>query len=84
MAVIEHDLKIWPNYFGPVQSGAKPFEVRKNDRDYQPGHRLRLREWDPNTKEYTGREVVRVVGYMLRGPAFGIEPDHVVMALETV
>lgn len=83
MAVREHELKIWPNYFDPVQTGAKSFEVRKNDRDFQPGDRLVLREWDPNTKEYSGRKLVRTVGYMMRGPAFGIEPDHVVMALET-
>jgi hypothetical protein len=79
-----HDLKIWPAYFEPVQSGRKPFEVRKNDRGFATGDVLNLREWDPATNDYTGRRIVRVVGYMLTGPQFGIEAGHSVMALETI
>ncbi len=38
-------------------NGEKPFEVRKNDRDFQEGDLVRLREWRPEAKEYTGRSV---------------------------
>jgi hypothetical protein len=42
-----HDLKSWPLPFMHVRSGAKRFEVRKNDRDYQQGDLVVLREFVP-------------------------------------
>lgn len=50
-----HELKIWPQFFEDVLSGAKKYEVRINDRDYKRGDRLLLHEWNPETKEFTGR-----------------------------
>jgi len=44
---MEHELKLHPKYFPRVQSGEKSFEIRKNDRDFQVGDRLILREYDP-------------------------------------
>ena len=31
---MEHELKIYPQYFEDVISGKKKFEIRKNDRKY--------------------------------------------------
>jgi len=45
-----HELKIWPQYYCRVADGSKTFEVRKNDRGFQPGDTVILKEWDP---EYT-------------------------------
>lgn len=59
-----HDLKIWPEYFQAVKSGIKPFEVRKDDRTFLEGDVLLLREWNPDTKAYTGRELRRKVTYV--------------------
>ena len=42
-----HELKIWPQYFCRVKDGTKTFEVRKNDRGFQPGDTVVLREYDP-------------------------------------
>ena len=56
--------KIWPEYFQQVLDGKKTFELRLNDFEINEGDTLLLREWDPNTKEYTGREVERKVGYV--------------------
>jgi hypothetical protein len=74
MATI-HELKSWPDFFEPVQSGAKQFELRRNDRKFQLGDILRLREWDEREERYTGREVDRRICFILEGAGHGcIEP----------
>jgi hypothetical protein len=45
---LNHDLKIWPQFYSRVQDGSKTFEVRKNDRQFQFGDTVTLREWDPD------------------------------------
>jgi hypothetical protein len=45
---MKHELKIWPQYFCRVLDGSKTFEVRKNDRGFQPGDHVVLHEYDPN------------------------------------
>lgn len=65
-----HELKIWPEFYEAVRSGLKTFEIRKNDRGYQAGDTLRLREYDPNSEEYTGKSIQRRVGYIVEGPPF--------------
>ena len=45
---MKHELKIWPQYYCRVANGSKTFEVRKNDRGFQPGDEVALYEWDPN------------------------------------
>lgn len=76
---MEHELKCWPEFFAPMVSGEKPFDVRRNDRGFQRGDTILLREWNPNTKEYTGRDVRFEVSYVLSG--WGIAPEHVVLGL---
>lgn len=44
---MNHDLKIWPQYYCRVADGSKTFEVRKNDRGFQTGDEVVLREWSP-------------------------------------
>lgn len=56
--------KIWPEYFDLVASGKKKFEMRLNDFEVNEGDTLILEEWDPKTKEYTGRTIAKKVGYV--------------------
>jgi len=70
-----HELKIDHRWFDAVASGAKNFEVRRDDRHYQPGDVLVLREWfdyrwSPYGGFYTGRAVMRRVTYVLRHEDF--------------
>lgn len=73
-----HILKTWPNFYGPVADGSKPFEIRFNDREYAVGDTLHLREYDPDNKVFTGRECFRRVTYVT---SFGQKPGNVVMGL---
>ena len=57
----EHSLKTWPGFFAGLVDGTKTAEVRFNDRNYQVGDRLVLREYDPRTEEYSGRVEYRTV-----------------------
>lgn len=80
-----HDLKIWPEFYADVASGAKRYEIRLNDRDYKIGDELNLREWNPHWKQYSGNELwVRVVHITHGGalPAGAMRPDLCVMGIE--
>lgn len=79
----EHVLKCWPKEFAGVRYGQKPFEYRKNDRDYQVGDTLRLREYNPNAEYHTGEEERRLVSYVLRS-GFGLAEGYVVLGLQPV
>lgn len=76
-----HELKAWPEAFDAVWAGDKPFEFRKADRNFQPGDWVRLRRWDPTTEQYTGPEITADVGFVLRGPAFGVPEGYCVFGL---
>jgi hypothetical protein len=52
-----HELKTWPAYFERLANGTKTFELRKNDRDFREGDLVTLKEWDPASEEFTGREI---------------------------
>lgn len=90
-----HVLKCWPESFSAIVSGTKRFEVRADDRGgYAVDHILHLHEWEPaedydpvknrDAGEYTGRELVVHVTYVLRPPAFGLLlPETVVMGFLT-
>lgn len=62
MATIEK--KIWPEYYEAVASGKKKFELRLNDFEINDGDTLVLREWDPVTKDYTGRQTEKKVTFV--------------------
>ena len=73
----KHELKSWPEFFKPVFEGKKNFELRKDDRHFMAGDVLKLREWEPNTATYSGREVERVITFVLEGVGTGgITPLH--------
>ena len=81
-----HTLKCWPAPFQALIDGIKTFEYRVNDRDYEVGDYLLLREWNPEAAEgtdpYTGREINVLVTYMLRGGKFGLPKKYVVMSVK--
>lgn len=74
-----HDLKTWPQFYRAVIDGRKTFEVRKNDRGFAEGDTLVLREWKPDTKNYTGLGVCVRVNYLVELPCM---PGFVGMSIE--
>lgn len=57
-----HDLKCVQPFFDAVIEGRKRFEIRKNDRNFQEGDTVTLREYAP--PELTGRETSWQIGYV--------------------
>lgn len=86
--MVRHYLKTWPEFFDALMSGKKTFELRKDDRGFAVGDILHLREFDPETENYTGHETIRWVSYLLAhrpdagcAATFGLMPGHVIMGL---
>ena len=82
-----HELKTWEEYFEPLASGEKNFELRKNDRGFQPGHQLLLREYSRHTHRYSGRTLHKKISYILGGPEaenFGLKPGYCILGLGDV
>lgn len=80
-----HELKTWSKYFQLVASGKKNFELRFNDRGFRTGHELLLREFEQNTKTYTGSTLHFKISYVLNsdeGADFGLKPGYCIMGLE--
>lgn len=44
---MKHELKIWPQFYRRVADGSKTFEIRNNDREFQNGDFVTLREFNP-------------------------------------
>lgn len=59
-----HELKVWIEFFCPLYHGRKTFEIRKNDRDFEVGDTLILKEYDPQASVYVGGEVIAEVTYV--------------------
>lgn len=58
-----HNLKIDFDYFSDVVQGDKTFEIRFDDRPYEEGDYLFLREYDPS-EGFTGEYCVVMVTYV--------------------
>ncbi len=73
---MRHEKKTWPAYFQKILDGEKTFEVRLADWDCKEGDVLVLKEWDPATKEYTGREIEKKVTYTVKTKDLKFFPEQ--------
>ncbi len=76
-----HTLKIWSEFYNPMDEGKKMFTVRKMDRDFSVGDRIVFEEYDPKTKTFSGWKMQRFISYILVGGRFGIEEGYGVLGL---
>ena len=72
-----HHLKIIPEYSDAIRRGAKTFEIRKNDRGYEVGDELILKEYE--NESFTGNLLKAVVTYITD---YAQQKGYVVMAIE--
>lgn len=66
MVMVVIKKKTWPEFFEKVASGEKRWELRLGDFEISLGDTLILEEWNPKTKQYTGRSLEKRVGYVHR------------------
>jgi hypothetical protein len=78
--MIVHELKLQQPFFDDVFFSRKDFEVRKNDRNFKVGDRLKLIEFPSENPRY----VLKDVKYILDGGEFGIESGYVVLGLKDI
>lgn len=85
----EHILKTDPQPFSNTVEGRKRFEIRKDDRGFNVGDVLTLRETKYSASEmqagypleYTRRFALCIVTHLLRAPDYGIPAGYVVMSI---
>jgi hypothetical protein len=68
--------KIWPEFFDKILFGEKNFELRLADFECKPGDILVLKEWDPKTGEYTGRQIDKQMTYVLKTKEINFWPPE--------
>ena len=85
-----HELKTDPEPFMDVWQYVKKFEIRKNDRDFQVGDTLILRQTNHSAADmesknlplqYTGRKFVCTVAYILR-EGYGLQEGYVILGFD--
>ena len=86
-----HRVKSWPEFFAPVFDGRKSFDLRINDRHYQFGDLITLREYDDRKGVFTGREITKRITYIAEGvgygaitPLLGLSRDYVILSLADI
>lgn len=85
---MNHELKTDPEPFQAVWDGDKTHEIRLNDRDFQEGDKLLLKETkhtgiEMNNGEplvFTGREITSWISHKLEGQ-YGLLPGWCILSL---
>lgn len=86
-----HTLKTDPEVFQAVWEGKKTFEIRYNDRDYQVGDTLILKETQYTGQQmkngmpiiFTGRNYSTAITHILKGPLYGLQDGWVILSIES-
>lgn len=78
-AVKTHEVKIAASYFEDVASGKKRFELRKNDRCYKEGDKLKMLEFTGG--KFTGRTIDADIIYMLEDYT-GLEEGYCILGID--
>ena len=79
-----HELKIIPEFFHAIMFEGKNFEIRINDRDFEVGDQILLREWDVLCS-YTGNYIKARIKYIYQGTGvYGVSEGYCILGLEDI
>lgn len=78
-----HNLKLCKTSFNDVKSGKKPFEVLKNDGDYQLGDTCIFHEFDSDKEKYLSGWTPKEISYILDDPRF-VHDGYVILGLKEI
>lgn len=80
---MKHKLKTYQEHLDNIRLGVKPYEIRRNDRDFKVGDILWLKGWNPTREEYTGDELkVDVLSVLENVPEFGLAAGFCIMGIK--
>jgi hypothetical protein len=79
--MVHYERKCWPDPYAEVIAGTKRHEVRKAERDLRRFDTITLREWDPNTCDYTGRTSVWDIGDVTEPGQWELPEDECVLRI---
>ncbi len=60
----QHKIKLNIPFFDEVETGNKRFEIRLNDRDYEEGDVVIMKEFDSDNDRFTGRSIKKTIGFL--------------------
>ncbi|PIR97891.1 MAG: hypothetical protein COT89_02355 [Candidatus Colwellbacteria bacterium CG10_big_fil_rev_8_21_14_0_10_42_22] len=60
----EYKKKVWPQQFESLKSGKRKADLRLAEFEPHEGDTMILQEWNPETQEYTGRELKKKITHI--------------------
>ena len=79
-----HELKIRSEYYEAILNEGKTFELRKDDRGFSVGDKLRLQMYDA-LHGYTGASIEADISYILRNAEpYGLRPGYAILGLTNI
>jgi len=76
-----HFLKTIQPYFDAVKDGSKTFEHRRNDKNFEVGDTVCLREYDMMHNSYSGEEIWVIITFVLEDRA-GLDDRFCIFSFE--
>lgn len=79
-----HELKIKKEYYIPVSSWQKQFELRKLDRDYQVGHFIKFNVINEDGTIEPSNDIYRITYILKDVPEYGLQPGFGILGITRV
>ena len=81
-----HEIKLNREFCEDVYNGAKQFEIRKNDRQYEVGDIIKFIPWEPHSEasfKHPIKQNAYIIKYILRG-GYGLKDGYIAMQIKKI